>query len=184
MTQSVANRYVTALAEVVTDSDSTLTPEEALDQIQAFGDILEESSELVAVFVSPAISTTQKRGLIAQIGKRIGLSPVTASFLNIVVDHRLIASYRLIVRGFRSWLDAYRNRVEVKVRVAHPIGEAQKAALEGRFRELTGKQVRASYSVESELLGGGAVQIGSTLYDGSLRAALLSLAGDLSESAR
>ena len=181
MTQSVANRYVTALADVITEPGSDLTPEDTLDQLQAFGDILEESAELVAVCTSPAISASEKRDLVARIGKRIGLSAVVASFLRIVIEHRLVADYRLILQGFRSWLDKYRNRIEVEVRVARTISDAQKATLESRFRAMTGKHVRASYSVDPSLLGGGAVQVGSTLYDGSLRAALVSLAGDLAE---
>ena len=93
-----------------------------------------------------------------------------------VVEHRRIAHFGMLVQGFRSWLDAYRNRVEIEVRVASEIGEDQMAALERSFREITGKRVRASYVVDPELLGGTSVQVGSTLYDGSLRAALGRLA--------
>ena len=184
MTQAVANRYVTALADVVTEAGTGIAPEDALKQLQSFGEVLAESEELVAVLLSPAIPPGEKGDLIAEIGGRIGLSPIVRSFLQVVVDHRQIAHFRLLLRGFRSWLDAYRNRVEVEVRVARQIDESQKAALEQRFGAITGKRVRASYHVDPDLLGGTSVQIGSVLYDGSLRAALGSLAGDLTTEAR
>ena len=101
-----------------------------------------------------------------------------------VVEHRRIAHYGMLVQGFRSWLDAYRNRVEIEVRVASEIDENQKAALERSFGEITGKRVRASYVVDPDLLGGTSVQVGSILYDGSLRAALGGLAGNMASEAR
>ncbi len=184
MTQAVANRYVTALADVVMEAESGIAPEDALEQLQAFGDVLEESEELVAVLTSPAIPPADKQDLVAEVGERIGLTPIVRSFLQVVVEHRHVAHFRMLLQGFRSWLDAYRNRVEIEVRAASGMDEGQKAALEQRFREITGKRVRASYVVDPYLLGGTSVQVGSTLYDGSLRAALGRLAGDLGTETR
>ena len=184
MTHAVASRYVTALADVVMEAETGIAPEEALEQLQAFGAVLEESGELVAVLTSPAVPPGEKGDLIADIGERIELAPIIRSFLQVVVEHRRIAHYGMLVQGFRSWLDAYRNRIEIQVRVASEIDEVQKAALERSFGRITGKRVRASYVVDPDLLGGTSVQVGSTLYDGSLRAALGRLAGDMATEAR
>ena len=184
MTHAVASRYVAALADVVMEAETGIAPEAALDQLQAFGKVLEASEELVAVLTSPAVPPGEKGDLIADIGERIGLAPVVRSFLQVVVEHRRITHFGILVQGFRSWLDAYRNRVEIEVRVASEIDEDQMAALEQSFREITGKRVRASYVVDPELLGGTSVQVGSTLYDGSLRAALGRLAGNMATEAR
>ncbi len=184
MDQAVANRYVSALAEVVTQQGSALSPESTLGQLQAFGDLTAESPDLAAVLRSPSIQPAAKRALIAEIGERIGLDRILVNFLCVVVDNRRIAHFALLLEGFRSWLDAHRNRVELKVRMAAPLGEDQKAELERRFRELTGKQVRATYEEDPSLLGGSSVQVGSTLYDGSLRTALGSLADRLAAADR
>lgn len=184
MTQAVAKRYVTALADVVSEAETGIAPEDALEQLQAFGAVLEESQELIAVLTSPAVPPGEKEDLIANIGERIGLTPIVKSFLQVAVEHRRIGHFGMLVRGFRSWLDAYRNRVEIEVRVASEIEAGQKAALERSFEEITGKRVRASYVVDPDLLGGTTVQVGSTLYDGSMRAALGRLAGDLATEAR
>ena len=179
MTQAVANRYVTALADVLMQPDSGVTPEQALEQIQEFGDVLAQSSDLDSVLRSPAVSPREKRGIVAAIGERIGLARVIQNFLYVVVDHRRIGHFDLLLQSFRAWLDQIRNHVEVEVRVAEWIGDDQKAVLEQRFRELTGMQVRPAYVLDSSLLGGASVQIGSMLYDGSLRASLGSLAASL-----
>ena len=179
MDQAVANRYVSALAEVVTQQDSALSPEEALEQLEAFGEVLEESVDLAAVLHAPSIQPSEKRALIAELGRRLNLAPLIVNFLSVVTEHRRMGHYSVISDGFRKWLDGHRNRVEVQVRSAAPFSADQKAELEGRFRELTGKEIRAIYSEDPSLIGGSAVQVGSTLYDGSLRAALGSLANRL-----
>ena len=183
MTEAVANRYVTALADLVCEPGSGLAPEQALDQLQAFGEVLAESDELGAVLISPAIAPREKEDLISEIGRRIGLSAIVENFLQIVVEHRGIAEFGLLEKGFRNWLDAYRGRVAVEVRAASEMDSGQKAALKRRFEEITGKRVRATYVVDPDLLGGTSVQVGSTLYDGSLRAALGTLAGELGAEA-
>ncbi len=184
MDQAVANRYVSALAEVVAQQDSELSPEAALEQLEAFGELLEGSADLAAVLRSPSIQPGDKRRLIEQVGGRLGLAPLIVNFLFVVTDHRRMRNFSLIADGFRTWLDSHRGRIEVQVRTAGPIGPDQRAELEGRFRELTGKDIRASYAEDPGLLGGGAVQVGSTLYDGSLRAALGSLAARLAAGDR
>lgn len=179
MTQAVANRYVTALADVVMQPDSGVTPEQALEQLQAFGDLLDQSPDLDGVLRSPAVSPREKRDLVEAIGGRIGLERIIRNFLCVVVEHRRVAHFGLLLDCFRIWLDRLRNRVEVEVRVAGRIDDDQKAALENRFQKLTGMRVRPNYIVDASLLGGTSVRIGSSLYDGSLRASLASLAGSL-----
>lgn len=155
-----------------------------MEQLEAFRDLLDGSADLDAVLRSPSIQPSDKRRLIEQVGSRLGLAPLIVNFLFVVTDHRRIRHFSLIADGFRTWLDSHRGRVEVQVRSAGPLGPDQRAELEGRFRELAGKDIRATYAEDPGLLGGGAVQVGSTLYDGSLRAALGSLAARLAAGDR
>jgi len=59
--------------------------------------------------------------------------------------------------------------VQVNVSSASDLSKAERESVAARFRELTGKQVEIKFRVDSELLGGVLAQIGSTVYDGSVR---------------
>ena len=179
MTRAIANRYVTALADVVLEPESGLTPEETLGQLFHFADLLQESPDLAEVLRSPAIPFDDKRALLATVFERGGVPVLIRNFLYIVVEHRRTAEFDLIVAGFRAWLNEHRNRVEVIVHTATEIGADQEAAIEDRFREITGKDVRASFTVDPGLLGGSVARVGSTLYDGSLRSTLGALTRDM-----
>lgn len=184
MTQAAANRYVSALADIVAEPATAVTLEETLDQLEAFGELLEESSELDSLLRSPAVAPREKRELVDSIAARIGLARVVRNFLCVVIDNRRIGDFHLFVTGFRAWLDRLRRRAEIEVRTASPVTPGQKQALERQFRRLTGMQLRPTYVLDPNLIGGMSVQVGSTLFDGSLRASLGSLASSLASGSR
>lgn len=183
MDRAVANRYVAALAEIAARPDCALTPESALEQLETFGDLLSSSPELGGVLSSPVVKPEDKRALIRDIGSRAGLDALLVNFLCVVTDERRIGHFALFVDEYRSWLDRHLGRVALEVRLARPVGTDQSQALEALFRNVTGNRVRTTYLHDPAILGGCSVQVGSTLYDGSLRTALNSL-GDRLASER
>ena len=62
--------------------------------------------------------------------------------------------------------------IDAGVTAAQPLSEDQTAALEATLARVTGKRVRCGYTVDSSLVGGVTVRIGSTMYDGSVRGQL------------
>ena len=179
MTRAVANRYVTALADVVLEPESGLTPEAVMGHLDDFGLLLVESPDLAGVLRSPAVAPSDKQALLATVFDRGNVPELIRNFLYIAVEHRRTVNFDLIRKGFREWLDERLNRIELDIRVAAEIEDDQKDDIEARLEEITGKRVRAHYTVDPGLLGGSVVQIGSTLYDGSLRSTLGALTRDM-----
>lgn len=58
------------------------------------------------------------------------------------------------------------------VTTAFPLTPQEKAALEGRFSSLLGEAVLLEERVDPSLLAGVTVEVGGSVYDGSLRARL------------
>jgi F-type H+-transporting ATPase subunit delta len=66
------------------------------------------------------------------------------------------------------------------VKSARDLTTDERLALENQIKLVTGKSVRASYSTDKGLIGGAVVQVGSTIYDGSVRGQLSKLRETLS----
>jgi F-type H+-transporting ATPase subunit delta len=86
----------------------------------------------------------------------------------------LLANYRMplleeVVQAFHRIANDRMGVVQVIISSASDLSEAEREALASRFRELTRKQVELEFRIDSELLGGILAQIGSTVYDGSVR---------------
>ena len=65
---------------------------------------------------------------------------------------------------------------EAEIVTARPLDDANRKLLEQQVAKLAGgQQVRATYTQDASLLGGAVVKLGSTVYDGSVRAQLQQL---------
>jgi F-type H+-transporting ATPase subunit delta len=177
---AVAARYANALADVVTASASTLSPQQAVVELRAFGDTLHGSVELQNALITPAVPGSRKKAVVARIGGLLKLSPVTRNFLFVLVDHRRIASLSEIIRDFEAVVDARLGFAQAEVTSARELSEAQRRDLNSTLERLTGKGIRMRFTVDQALIGGAVARIGSTVYDGSVRGQLVSLERRLS----
>jgi F-type H+-transporting ATPase subunit delta len=66
-----------------------------------------------------------------------------------------------------------------KVESASPLDEAQKQTLAASLSKQYGRSLNLEYSVNAELLGGMRIQVGSDVWDGSVKARLDQLAAAL-----
>lgn len=172
MPAAIANRYASALADVITKHDSEVAPADGLEQLRSISRVLEQSSELRNVLLSPAVKPARKRTLIRALAARLEVSRPLVNFLMVVNDHRRIAMLDEMAVALAELLDEKAGVARIKISTARPADEAQRQQLVEKFSKVTGRQVRAEFDVDEGLLGGAAVRHGSTIFDGSLRAQL------------
>ena len=176
MTHSaVATRYANALADVVnTAAESTL------GELRAFESVLASSSELQNALDTPAVAPSRKRAVVGRLADNLKLSRVTRNFLFVLIDHRRIASLADIVQSFETVADERLGFARADVTSARELAEPQRKQIGAHLERLSGKRIRARYSVDDSLIGGVVARIGSTVYDGSVRGQLNSLGKRLS----
>jgi F-type H+-transporting ATPase subunit delta len=175
MPQAVAARYARALVESVLDPGSKIDPKQASSELEAFQQMLDGTSELRNVLLSPAVSSGRKRAVVAKFAEMLPLSRLVRNFLFVVISRRRINILGEIVEAYKVMLDARLGVVRADVKSAQPLRPEQQDALQLELSLLSGKQVRCDYVVDPELLGGVVAKIGSTVYDGSVRAQLNAL---------
>jgi len=180
---AVAARYANALADVVTAGQSTLRPEQAVAELQAFQTALRESAELHNALTTPAVPAGRKKAVVGRIADVLQLSRVTRNFLFVLIDHRRINSLAAIIEIFEEVMDARMGFARAEVTSAGDLNEAQRRALNAQLEKLTGKRIRMRFALDPALIGGAVARIGSTVYDGSVRGQLATLERRLSAEA-
>ncbi len=177
---AVASRYARALVDVILEQQ--LDTASAVQQVNSIVAAIKESNDLRKVWEAPDIPAEQKRRLLDAIGAQVGLSRIVRNFFAVLIDHQRIAMVQQIARQFQMELDAALGFAEAQVTSARPLSDEEKRSLESRVAALTGKKVRARYAANPELLGGAMVQVGSTIYDGTVRGQLQKLREQLVNS--
>lgn len=164
---AVASRYARAFADAVLGGK--LDPKQVTEQLGAIVELYQSSSDLRNVWASPAIPAEQKRKLLDAIGARIALLHLVRNFVAVLIDHGRIREVNQIARQFQTELNHRLGIVEAEVTSARPLSESESRELVAQVEHVTGKQVSAEYKIDPSLIGGAAVRVGSTVYDGSVR---------------
>jgi F-type H+-transporting ATPase subunit delta len=167
-------RYARALAAVI--SDQKLNVVAAQGQLDDFVETLEASAELRDVLADPSIPEPQKLNVLDAIAAKSGMSKTVRNFIAVIAHHQRLHELRGMVEAYASIADEASSVAEVEIVSAQPLDEKNRKLLEEKISTLTGlQQVHATYSEDATLLGGAVVTIGSTVYDGSIRAQLQQL---------
>ena len=166
----VALRYAHAFASVA--ASSHLDGNAAQRQLRDFSETLADSYELREVLMNPSIASEQKVRVLDAIAGRIGMFPQVRNFIAVIMDHQRLAELDEILAEYHAVADEQSGLAEAEITSAHPLNEADRAELEAQVSKLAGGRVRATYRQDATLLGGAVVRIGSTVYDGSIRAQL------------
>jgi F-type H+-transporting ATPase subunit delta len=174
--RTVAGEYAGALADVALASGR---PETLRQEVLAAAILAAESADLRNFLASPAIPRDGKHALIEKLVAHMGASQELRNFLFVLVDHHRTALIGEIAREFEATLLERLGVVQASVTSARELSAPQKQKLAGKLEILTGKKIEAQYAVDPTLVGGLAVRIGSTVYDGSVRAQLDRLAARL-----
>ena len=125
--------------------------------------------------MNPSIATEQKLKVLNAIAGRIGMFPQVRNFLAVIMDHQRLAELDEILAEYHAIADEQSHMAEAEITSAHPLNDQDRAELEAHVAKLAGGRVRATYHQDANLLGGAVVRIGSTVYDGSIRAQLQQL---------
>jgi len=167
---SVASTYARAFADVVLEAH--LDAHRAVGGLRRIAGLLRESVELRRVWENPAVPAEQKRKLLDAIAHREGIGPHVRNLVAVLIDHRRTPFLERITQQLEKELDARLGFAEAQVTSARELGDGEKRALEAQIAKVTGKKVRAHFGLDSSLLGGAVVRVGTTIYDGSVKGQL------------
>jgi F-type H+-transporting ATPase subunit delta len=167
-------RYARAFAAVISDQKLDVVAEQG--QLNDFVETLEASAELREVLENPSIPEPQKLGVLDAIAAKSGMSKTVRNFVAVIAHHQRLHELREMVAAYATIADEQSNVAEAEIVSAQPLDKSNRKLLEEKIAKLTGSQhVHATYSEDKTLLGGAVVTIGSTVYDGSIRAQLQQL---------
>jgi F-type H+-transporting ATPase subunit delta len=164
-------RYARALAAVISDQKLDLIAVQG--QLNGFANLLEESVELREVLQNPSIPEPQKLKVLDAIAPRLGLSRPIRNFIALITHHERLHQLRDMITAYAGLSDENSGIAEVEITTARPLDDANRRLLEQQVAKLAGEsKVQATYHEDPSLLGGAVVRLGSTVYDGSVRAQL------------
>jgi F-type H+-transporting ATPase subunit delta len=165
-------RYAKALVEIVAAPGSTVDPPKALAELKSVSEVISTSPQLRNALLSPAVSASRKRAVIARIAGPLGISKIVQNFCFVVIDHRRVVELPAMLEAFELLLDERLGFVRADVASARELNDAQRAALQAELSRLSGKKAKLRFTTDPTLVAGAVARVGSRTYDGSVRGQL------------
>jgi F-type H+-transporting ATPase subunit delta len=173
----IAEPYAQALMAVAIDKNETEAfGRETRDLLQ----LLEESEELKSFIQNPTIAEANKKAVLQKIlGKRANV--YLSNFLMLLVDKRRIALLPEICEKYLTQLRKLNNVVLAEVTSVKELTEGQREAVREKVKQISGAQsVELKTSIDSDILGGIIIKVGSQVVDASLSGQLRRIGYQLS----
>ncbi len=172
----VAKRYAKALLEIGDKAGNMQALQQELGQVAA---LVKANADLTRLVQNPLVTPSKKAQVFDAVLQQAGAHATLRNFFKVVSESGRLALLADIEAAFHELVDARAGIVEAQVASAHPLSEAQTSSLKASLSERTGKSIRLRWNQDPNLLGGLKVQVGSTVYDASLRGQLRQLKAQL-----
>jgi F-type H+-transporting ATPase subunit delta len=143
--------------------------EAGLQQLQQFAALFHELPDSRKFLENPAMAGERRKRLLNEISAALGFDRRVANFINILTDRNRLPILEEIITEYQRLMDKRLGIVRARVTTARTLDPAQQRELAQKLEQITGKEVRMEVAIDPSLIGGVVAQVGSTIYDGSVR---------------
>ena len=166
---SLTRRYARALFSLGKEEGIL---EEIEKELSQFAGLWESEEELRRMLASPVIQLGEKVRLVEEIAKGLKLSTALRSFLRLLTSKGRLMFIAEICRAFDALIDQEKGRLRATLTSAFPLPGQTVERVRGTLERVLGKEVSLRVEEDPELIGGVVTQVGSLVFDGSIRTGL------------
>ena len=176
--RKLATRYARALLGALPEA----AEQDLADAfLAALADSLRTNAELRRFFLDPAASAGVKKSLLDRLCVDRGVPDRLKTFLGMVVDNARLANLPSIADVFHLERETGQGTVSATFTAAASLAPELQARAATALGRLTGRKVNLTVRIDPGLLGGAVAQVGSVVYDGSLKTQLSRLRRTMGE---
>lgn len=166
---NLKGRYATALYEFAEEQHAL---NEVIAEAEGLLKIISENETLRNVLNNPSLDTVQSKAIMAELMNHCRFSQILQNFVGVVANNRRLADLKSFLMAFFALVNLRRGITAAEVITASPLTDMQRAQLKDRFSQAGYNKVDIQERIDSKILGGIIVRIGSKLYDASLQSRL------------
>ncbi len=164
---TASRRYAKAVLQL---ADEGKQADRILSDMQGVRSTIEASSELRALLTSPIVKPDVKITILKEVFK--ASSELVIRLIDLLGERQRLNLLPLIAKNYESQYNDANGIADVVLTSATALDSDQNKAVQKAMELKTGKKIRIQSKVDASLIGGITVQMGDTMYDGSVRHSL------------
>lgn len=170
----VAERYALALLSIA--DDARAADPAALDRIAAdmegLFSVYQNDADFRAFLADPRRGAAAQQATAFAIIENAGIGAEVRKLIGVLIANRRLNQFPAVAAAFGAKLAERRGQQVAAVTTAFPLTDTQRAQITARLTDAGFSGVKLAETVDSSILGGLIVRIGSRLYDNSLKSKL------------
>ena len=168
-TAAVSRPYAEALMSI---AQSNNVADKFDSDVRSLLNLIKESQPLQNFFANPFISGEDKKGVISKILSD-DTNPIFRNFLMLLVDRRRITLVEDIAQEYLAKLRELNQTVLAEGISAVPLTDEQQQTIKEKVKSMTdAREVELDSTIDSDIIGGVIIKVGSQVVDSSLRGQL------------
>jgi len=140
--------------------------------LEAVRAILAKVPSLHRILGHPGIPLERRKALLDETLGRLDAHPAARGAVLLLLEQRALASLGPVVAAYGRIKERRLGIASAVVTTAVPVPEEEKPAWQGALARVTRTRVQIDFKTDPSLIGGAVAQVGSVLYDGSVRGSL------------
>ena len=168
----LAGRYATALFQLGVENSSVDIIDQELTQIKL---LIDQSNDLRRVIRSPLFTSEEQSRAMAALCKEANFSLFVSNLIGVLSRNRRLFAVEGIIAEFRKLLSEFRGEVEAEIITAVELTDKQRLEIKNALKSVTGSNIAIVEKLDTNILGGIIVRVGSRMVDFSLRTKLQKL---------
>jgi len=177
-TDALARRYARAFFDAAMKQDAL---EQVTDDLSVLADLMRTRREFRYFMLTPRIKKSRKPALLKQMLAQF--AHLSLAFVETLIEKRRQELIPRIQRAFQALVDAHIGLIDVHVKSARPLGPSNVSHIVRQLETRLEKRIRLHTHTQEALIGGLVIQVGYTVYDGSLQGQLERLRRQLQQAA-
>jgi F-type H+-transporting ATPase subunit delta len=164
--RTIAARYAKALMELAEEKKNI---SKTTSDLASFAAAVDTQPALQKLLASPIFTPEHKQSVIKELSKKLKLQPATVRFMEYLAETGRIRYVREVREAFEALLAERQNRAVARLTTAAAVSSRDLASIKKTLEKLTGKEVDLDVREDASLIGGAKAQIGSVIYDGTIK---------------
>ncbi len=180
ITSGVAGRYASALFELAKEQKAVPATSQAL---AGLAKSIDDSADLKRLLVSPVFKSEDQMSALDELAAKGKFSGLALNFVKLMCSNRRLSVLPAAIASFQALVADDKGEAVAEVVSAEKLSPVQLKDLAAALKIRVGKDVQLLTKIDSSILGGLTVKIGSTLIDNSLKTKLQNLKVSMKGSA-
>lgn len=136
------------------------------------------NTEVQAMLADPRVPVSARAEVLLTLCERAGQKPDVygANFVRLLASYRRLPVLPEIAADYATLREQAERLIEVEMRAAVPVGEAEQETLRSALQKKLNRNVKLTCVTDASLIGGAVMRAGDLVIDGSVRGKLGRLA--------